>query len=60
VKLVLVRRDPALSAQELHAHCKENLVAYKLPKHIEFRDQLPKSSVGKILRRVLREAQTAG
>ncbi len=60
VKLVLVRRDPALSAQELHAHCQENLVAYKLPKHIEFRDQLPKSSVGKILRRVLREAQAAG
>jgi long-chain acyl-CoA synthetase len=55
VKLVVVRKDPALTAEDLHDYCKENLAAYKVPKHIEFRNELPKTAVGKILRRELRE-----
>jgi long-chain acyl-CoA synthetase len=54
VRLVVVRRDPALSEDELRAHCRKNLTGYKQPKAIEFRDSLPKSAVGKILRRELR------
>jgi len=59
VKLFVVRKDPALGVEELLAHCRENLTGYKVPKHIEFRDTLPKSPVGKILRRELREAAKA-
>lgn len=55
VKLVVVKKDPTLTAEELKAHCKENLTGYKVPKVIEFRDSLPKTNVGKILRRALRE-----
>jgi long-chain acyl-CoA synthetase len=56
VKIVVVRRDPALGAEELIAHCRRNLAQYKVPKYIEFRtDPLPKSNVGKILRRVVAE-----
>ena len=55
VKIVVVRRDPALTAEELKAHCRANLTGYKQPRLIEFRDVLPKSNVGKILRRELRE-----
>ncbi len=55
VKLFVVRKDPALTAEQLIAHCKENLTAYKLPRQIEFRSELPKSNVGKILRRALRD-----
>jgi long-chain acyl-CoA synthetase len=54
VKLFVVRRDPALTEDDVAAHCRENFTAYKRPKHIEFRDELPKSNVGKILRRELR------
>jgi long-chain acyl-CoA synthetase len=54
VRLVVVRRDPALSEEDLRAHCRKNLTGYKQPKAIEFRDALPKSAVGKILRRELR------
>ena len=54
VRLVVVRKDPQLSAETLAAYCKENFTAYKRPKLIEFRDSLPKSNVGKILRRELR------
>ncbi len=54
VKLVVVRRDPALSVDDLRAHCRELLTGYKQPKTIEFRDSLPKSAVGKVLRRELR------
>ena len=54
VKLFVVRRDPALTEEQLIAHCRVNLTAYKVPRHIEFRDVLPKSPVGKILRRELR------
>jgi long-chain acyl-CoA synthetase len=58
VKIFVVARDPSLTADELMAYCKTNLTGYKLPKHIEFRKELPKSPVGKILRRELREANT--
>ncbi|KVN56462.1 long-chain-fatty-acid--CoA ligase [Burkholderia stagnalis] len=61
VKLFVVRRDPALTADELMAYCKQEFTGYKKPKYIEFRDSLPKSNIGKILRRELRdqEGQTA-
>ena len=55
VKLFLVRQDPALDAAAVRAHCRANLAAYKVPKSIEFRDSLPKTPVGKILRRALKE-----
>jgi len=54
VKLYVVRRDPSLSESDLADYCRENFTAYKRPRHIEFRDELPKSNVGKILRRELR------
>jgi long-chain acyl-CoA synthetase len=54
VKLVIVRKDPGLTEEILRAHCREQLTGYKQPKRIEFREQLPKSPVGKILRRELR------
>ena len=54
VRLVVVRKDPALDVETLRAHCRKLLTGYKQPKVIEFRDSLPKSAVGKILRRELR------
>ncbi|MGQ3056990.1 MAG: AMP-binding protein [Nevskia sp.] len=54
VKVFVVRRDPALTEAALRAHCQTHLTAYKVPKAIEFRDALPKSNVGKILRKELR------
>ena len=54
VKLVIVKKDPDLSEAAVRAHCKENLTGYKQPKVIEFRADLPKTPVGKILRRELR------
>jgi long-chain acyl-CoA synthetase len=54
VKLFVVKKDDALTEAELKAHCAANLTNYKRPRFIEFRDQLPKSNVGKILRRELR------
>jgi len=54
VKLYVVRRDPSLGESDVLDYCKENFTAYKRPKHVEFRDDLPKSNVGKILRRELR------
>jgi long-chain acyl-CoA synthetase len=59
VKLVIVRKDPNLSVAQVKAHCKDNLTGYKQPKIIEFRDSLPKTNVGKILRRELRDAPKA-
>ena len=56
VKAVIVKKDPALTAEQVKAFCRENLTGYKLPKFIEFRTELPKSNVGKILRRELRES----
>jgi len=56
VKVVVVRKDPALTEAELLAHCRQHLTAYKLPRIIEFRSEpLPKSNIGKILRRMLRD-----
>jgi len=57
VKLVIVRRDPALTEEQVRAWCRENLTGYKQPRVIEFRTELPKTPVGKILRRELREAK---
>lgn len=59
VKLFVVRRDPALTLEQLKAYCREQFTGYKKPKYIEFRQDLPKSNVGKILRRALREEQDA-
>lgn len=56
VKIFVVKSDPSLTEDELKEYCHENLTGYKRPKHIEFRDELPKSNVGKILRRELRES----
>jgi long-chain acyl-CoA synthetase len=55
VKLYIVKKDPDLAVDKVKAYCREHLTAYKCPKHIEFRDELPKTNVGKILRRALRE-----
>ncbi|MEP7702831.1 long-chain-fatty-acid--CoA ligase FadD [Paraglaciecola sp. 25GB23A] len=55
VKLFVVRRDESLSDKDLIAHCRLHLTGYKVPKKVEFRDELPKSNVGKILRRELRD-----
>jgi long-chain acyl-CoA synthetase len=59
VKLFVVRKDPNLTKEELLEYCKEQLTAYKKPKYIEFRDELPKTNVGKILRRELRDPTPA-
>ena len=55
LKVFVVKKDPSLTKEELIAFCRSELTAYKVPKDIEFRDELPKSNVGKILRRELRE-----
>jgi long-chain acyl-CoA synthetase len=55
VKAFIVRRDEALTADDVRAFCKEKLTPYKVPKYIEFRNELPKSNVGKILRKELRK-----
>ena len=55
LKLFVVKKDASLTREELIAYCRQELTAYKVPKDIEFRDELPKSTVGKILRRELRE-----
>ncbi len=54
VKLVVVRKDPKLTEEDIRAHCRTHLTGYKQPRTVEFRDSLPKSPVGKILRRELR------
>jgi len=56
VKAYIVKKDDSLTEAEIMEYCKENLTNYKRPKYIEFKDELPKSNVGKILRRKLREA----
>ena len=55
VKLFVVKNNQSLTEEEIIAHCKENLTAYKVPKQIVFIDELPKTNVGKVLRRALRE-----
>jgi long-chain acyl-CoA synthetase len=55
VKICIVKKDASLTEDEIKAFCKEHLTAYKCPKYVSFLDELPKSNVGKILRRILRE-----
>ncbi|MBK5072834.1 long-chain-fatty-acid--CoA ligase FadD [Budviciaceae bacterium CWB-B4] len=55
VKIYVVKRDPSLTKDELLAHCRSGLTGYKIPRIVEFRDELPKSNVGKILRKDLRD-----
>jgi long-chain acyl-CoA synthetase len=55
VKLYVVRKDPSLTVEGLMEHCRAHLTGYKCPREVEFRDELPKSNVGKILRRELRD-----
>ena len=60
VKVVIVKKDPGLTVEQVKAHAREHLTGYKQPKHVEFRTELPKSNVGKILRRELREQSKSG
>ena len=60
IKIVVVRKDPELTAGALIEHCRKNLTGYKVPRHVEFRAALPRSNVGKILRRTLREPAAGG
>ena len=60
VKVFVVKQDASLTEEEVRAHCKEQLTGYKRPRHLEFRDELPKSNVGKILRRELRDEEIQG
>jgi long-chain acyl-CoA synthetase len=55
VKVVIVRKDPNLTKEDVIEHCRAQLTGYKLPRHVEFRDVLPKTPIGKILRRELRD-----
>ena len=55
VKVFVVRKDKSLSKEDIIAHCRENLTGYKIPRAVEFRDELPKTNVGKILRRKLKD-----
>jgi long-chain acyl-CoA synthetase len=59
VKLFVVRKDPSLTVEQLMDYCKDQFTGYKKPKYIEFRDDLPKTNVGKILRRELRDEKKA-
>jgi len=55
VKLFVVKNDESVTAEDIIDHCRGNLTGYKMPKEIEFRDELPKTNVGKIMRRALRD-----
>lgn len=57
VKAFIVKADESLTVEEIKAYAKEHLTGYKRPKHVEFKDELPKSNVGKILRRILKEGE---
>ncbi|MGR4874207.1 long-chain fatty acid--CoA ligase [Pseudoxanthomonas sp. LARHCG66] len=59
VKVFIVKKDPNLTAEQVKAYCRDNLTGYKQPRHIEFRTELPKTNVGKILRKELREPAKA-
>ncbi|WP_128543134.1 AMP-binding protein [Larkinella soli] len=59
VKVFVVKKDPDLTAENILSYCRENLTNYKRPRHIEFRAELPKTNVGKILRRSLRDEELA-
>lgn len=60
IKVFVVKKDPSLSEKELIDYCHKNMTNYKVPKYVVFRDDLPKSNVGKIIRRVLKEEEAAG
>ena len=53
--IAVVRNEPTLTAEDVIAHCRKYLTGYKIPGRVEFRDNLPKSPIGKILRRALRD-----
>jgi long-chain acyl-CoA synthetase len=55
VALFVVRKDPALTERDIIDCCRKSLAGYKVPKHVYFRNELPKSNVGKILRKALRQ-----
>lgn len=57
VKLFVVKKDKALTAEQVIEHCRKHMTAYKIPRHVEFMDELPKSPVGKVLRRELRDME---
>lgn len=57
VKLFVVKKDPSLTVEELTTYCRKLMTNYKVPRYIEFRDKLPKSNVGKVLRRILQEEE---
>lgn len=59
IKVYVTKKDESLTRDELRNHCRQHLTGYKIPRDIEFRDELPKSNVGKILRRVLRDEELA-
>ena len=59
VKLFVVRKDPSLTVADVLAHARRNLTGYKIPRHVEFLDALPKSNVGKVLRRELKDRTPA-
>lgn len=56
VKIFVVKKDQSITEKDIIRHCRDNLTNYKVPKYVEFRDELPKTNVGKILRRALKEA----
>jgi long-chain acyl-CoA synthetase len=60
VKVFIVKKDPTLTAEQVKAYCRENLTGYKQPRFVEFRTDLPKTNVGKILRKELRDLPPAG
>jgi len=55
VAAYIVKKDPNVTVEDIRAHARENLTAYKIPRIIEFRESLPKTNVGKVLRRALRD-----
>jgi long-chain acyl-CoA synthetase len=59
VKLFVVRKDPSITEAQVIAHARANLTGYKVPRKVEFLDELPKSNVGKVLRRELKEREAA-
>ncbi len=59
VKLFVIRKNPSLTEEALIKHCRSKLTGYKAPKYVEFREDLPRSNVGKILRRKLKEETAA-
>lgn len=59
IKIFVTKKDESLTREELRSYCRQFLTGYKIPKEIEFRDELPKTNVGKILRRVLRDEEIA-